>query len=229
MRTQPVRRKRRTDKEIFLDALTALSDQGERLVSNQALRERLGWEEPKYLRIKEQLVREQLINIGRGRGGSVGLKNRPDATALNVFVSYSHIDEEAKDQLLKHLQPLRRSRLIETWTDRQIKGGENWDDKIGQALEEADIILLIISIDFINSDYCYGIEMERSMEKHADGTARVIPLIYRNCMWSQAPFAGIQALPKDAKPITSWESIDDAFVNVVEGIKMVAEELLATG
>ena len=227
MHAQPARRKRRTDKEIFLDALTTQSDQGERLVSNQTLRERLGWEESKYLRIKEQLAREQLINIGRGRGGSVGLKNRPDATALNVFVSYSHIDERAKDELLKHLQPLTTSRLIEAWTDRQIKGGENWDDKIGQALEKADIILLIISIDFINSDYCYGIEMERAMEKHADGTARVIPVIYRNCMWSQAPFAGLQALPKDAKPVMSWESVDDAFVNIAEGIKTVAEELLS--
>lgn len=225
-RQRQTRRRRRTDKEIFLDQLTGLSNQGERLVSNQALREQLGWDEAKYARIKEQLSREQLINVGRGRGGSVGLKSRPGALALKIFISYSHVDEAAKVALLKHLKPLIRMNLIETWDDAQIRAGERWDKRISTELNSADLIILLISIDFINSEYCYGIEMERALERDAEGTARVLPVICRSCMWSQAPFAALQALPKDGKPIATWPSDDDAFVNVVEGIRTIPEELL---
>jgi len=224
----PRRRGRRTDKELFLAALTELSEQGQRLVSNQALRERLVWEPQKYLRIKEQLSSENVLVIGRGRGGSVGLASAPGTPALNLFISYSHGDETAKDEILKHIQPLQRMKLIEEWHDRQIMPGEEWGNRISDRLNAADIILLIISIEFINSKYCYDIEMERAMERHEEGSARVIPIIYRNCIWQYAPFAKLQALPRDAKPVCSWGNLDDAFVDVTEGIKKVAEELLGT-
>ncbi|MFO1184680.1 MAG: toll/interleukin-1 receptor domain-containing protein [Bauldia sp.] len=220
-------RRRRTDKELLIDKLTELSEGGQQLVSNQAVRDELRWDEDKYYRIREQLMREQLLIFGRGRGGMVGLRNQPDLPALKVFVSYSRVDELGKDGLLKHLRPLTRMKLIETWNDAQILAGEDWGNRISEELERADIILLLISIDFINSEYCYGIEMERAIERHQTGGARLIPVIYRPCIWGHAPFASIQALPKDAKPITSWMSSDEGFASVAQGVKAVAEELLS--
>jgi hypothetical protein len=88
------------------------------------------------------------------------------------------------------------------------------------------IILLLISIDFINSEYCYDTEMERAMERHQKGEARVIPIILRSCLWQYAPFAKLQALPKDAKAVQSWSDRDEALTDIVDGIGKVAEELL---
>lgn len=220
-------RRRRTDKELFSDRLRRFYGENQQLVSNRALREALGWDEIKYNRIKDQLNRENLIVIGRGRGGSVGLVNAPDSIALRFFISYSHADETAKKNLLKHLEPLKKMKLIETWDDRRINAGENWGEGIAGALNEADVILLLISVDFINSNYCYDVEMERAMERHSLGQARVVPIIYRNCLWHHMPFAKFQALPKDALPIVSWRNEEDAYVNVVEGLKLVAEEILS--
>jgi hypothetical protein len=95
-----------------------------------------------------------------------------------------------------------------------------------EAEEDWNIILLLISIDFINSEYCYDTEMERAMERHQKGEARVIPIILRSCLWQYAPFAKLQALPKDAKAVQSWSDRDEALTDIVDGIGKVAEELL---
>jgi hypothetical protein len=148
------------------------------------------------------------------------------AEALNVFISYSHADEQAKDDLLKHLEPLRRLEIIKAWHDRMLKPGEDWGKKISDSLEKADIVLLLVSIDFINSPYCYDIELDRAIERHTTGECVVIPVILRSCMWKSTPFGTIQAVPKDGRPVSLWPDRDDAFVNVAEGIKQTAEELL---
>jgi hypothetical protein len=136
------------------------------------------------------------------------------------------VDEHAKNDLLKHLEPLRRLEIIKAWNDRMLKPGEEWGRKISDNLEKADIILLLVSIDFINSPYCYDIELDRAIERHTDGECSVIPVILRSCMWKSTPFGTIQAVPKDGRPVSLWPDRDEAFVNVVEGIKQVAEELL---
>jgi TIR domain len=147
---------------------------------------------------------------------------------LTVFVSYTHTDEEYKADLLKHLEPLRRRQLIDAWHDGKIKAGEQWDKTITSNLDAADIILLLVSIDFINSTYCYEVELERALERHEAGSARVVPIILRPCMWQKAPFASLQVLPKDARAVSLWLNRDEALVNVAEGIRQVAEELLAS-
>jgi hypothetical protein len=219
-------RKRRTYRELFLVKLKELAGGEPKLISNAALRTALGWEdEDRYRRIKRQLLDEGIIIAGRGRGGAVGLADVTNE-GLKLFISYSHSDEELKDELIKHLEPLRHRNMIEEWHDRKISAGKEWGKEISKELSSADIILLLISIDFINSEYCYGTEMERAIERHQKGEARVIPIILRSCLWQYAPFAKLQALPKDAKAVQSWSDRDEALTDIVDGIGKVAEELL---
>ena len=105
---------------------------------------------------------------------------------------------------------LRRRRLIKTWHDRRIIPGQDWESSIDRQLDESDIILLLVSPDFIASDYCYGRELVRAMDKHERNESMVIPIIVRPVQWSDAPFARLQVTPKDGNPITSWSNQDVA-------------------
>ena len=225
MATKKTARNRRTQTQMFLDGLKQLGG-GKQLIGNITLREKLSWDENKYRRIHRDLVGQQKVIPGRGKGGSVMLANLPGTKGLSVFISYAHADENFRNDLVKHLDPLRRLGLIETWHDRKIKPGEVWDRAISTNLEKAQIILLLVSIDFINSEYCYDVELERALERHDNGQAKVIPIILRACMWQQTPFAKLQALPKDAQAVTLWPDRDAAFVNVAEGIRQAAKDLL---
>lgn len=144
---------------------------------------------------------------------------------VEIFFSYAHEDEELRDQLAKHLKLMERQGLIESWYDREITGGQEWQGQIDQHLESADVILLLISSDFIASDYCSDIEMKRAMERHAEGKARVIPVILRDADWKEAPFGKLQAYPKNAQPITSWDNRDEAFAHVARGIRGIVSEI----
>ncbi len=147
---------------------------------------------------------------------------------LEIFCSYSHRDEELRKELKKHLKMLERRGLVTVWHDRQIGAGEEWKDKIDEHLESADIILLLISPDFIDSDYCYDIEMTRAMERHEAREARVIPIFLRHVNWKGAPFGKIQGLPTNIKPVTSWPDKDEAFEIVSSGVEKLVEVLLAS-
>jgi len=145
--------------------------------------------------------------------------------AVRLFYSYSHKDETMRNELETHLKLLQRQGLIDTWHDRKIEAGEEWKRKIDENLERADIILLLVSADFIASDYCYEIEMKRALERHEKDEARVIPVILRDCKWNNTPFAKLQALPKDSKAVKKWTDKDSAWRNVAEGIERVVEEI----
>lgn len=144
---------------------------------------------------------------------------------VSVFFSYSHQDEALRNQLEKHLSALRRQGVISTWHDRRIGAGKEFKREISQNLEQAEIILLLISPDFIASDYCYDIEMERAIERHKDGTARVIPVILRPCDWKELPFGELQAAPTDGKPVTRFPDQDEAFLDVTNAIKNAIREM----
>jgi hypothetical protein len=221
---------RRTNAELFLDKLRKKSNGEQKLIGNKALLEALGWDAEKYGRIKAQLLDADKIIGGRGKGGSVAIADAPDSTttALDLFISYSHADEDLKNKLVKHLEPLKRLNLIAEWHDRQIKAGEDWGKTISDRLEKAKIILLLVSIDFINSKYCYDIELEKALELHYQKKALVIPIVLRFCMWQHTSFAKIQALPKDAKAICSWPDQDEAMTSVAEGVKLAAETIRAS-
>ncbi len=129
--------------------------------------------------------------------------------------------------LKTHLMPLQRQGLIALWSDADINAGEDWQTEIEKHLNTAGMILLLVSPDFIASDYCYSTEMAQAMVRHARQEARVVPIILRPTHWKGTPFAVIQALPKDARPITRWESEDDALYDVVERLEIVINELQA--
>ena len=145
--------------------------------------------------------------------------------AAKVFISYSHADKILKQELLKHLMPLKRLHLIETWTDLEINPGDEWDKEISKSLDSAEIVLLLISIDFINSEYCYDVELQQAIARHQEKQTRVIPVILRPCMWKHTPFAKFQALPNNAKAVITWQNQDDALSNVAERVYKIAKEI----
>jgi internalin A len=145
--------------------------------------------------------------------------------AIRLFYSYSHKDEGLSNELQTHLKLLQRLGFIDTWHDRKIEAGDEWKRKIDENLERADIILLLVSANFIASDYCYEKEMKRALERHEKGEARVVPVIVRDVNWMGAPFAKLQALPKDGKAVTKWKDKDSAWRNVSEGIERVVVEM----
>ena len=140
---------------------------------------------------------------------------------LEVFYSYAHEDEASRDELEKHLSLLKRSGLIVGWHDRRISAGDEWRDQIDAHARSAQIILLLISPDFLASDYCYDVEMKLALERHARHEARVIPIILRPVDWTVAPFSKLQALPRDGRAVTSWANRDEAFANIAQGIREV--------
>jgi tetratricopeptide (TPR) repeat protein len=146
---------------------------------------------------------------------------------LELFYSYSHKDEDLRDELETHLSMLKRQKVIGQWHDRGIPAGQEWGGEIDEHLKGADIILLLVSANFLASDYCYDIELKLAMERHEKGEARVVPVILRPCDWSGAPFGKLQALPKNAKPVTTWANQDEAFTDIAKGIRHAAEDLLA--
>jgi hypothetical protein len=143
----------------------------------------------------------------------------------SVFFSYSHVDEALRDQLEKQLAVLKRQGVIDVWHDRRIGAGEDFAKAIDQHIETDDIILLLVSSDFLNSDYCYEKEMMRAMERHASGEAIVIPVILRACDWHSTPFGALNAVPRDGQPITKFPDRDEALLEVAKAVRAAAERL----
>ncbi|MFN0086167.1 MAG: TIR domain-containing protein [Blastocatellia bacterium] len=150
---------------------------------------------------------------------------RPIDEPIQVFVSYSHKDEALRDALNTHLSALKRQRVINAWDDRRLLPGAEWAAEIDDRVEQARVILLLISPDFLASDYCHEIEMTRALERHERGEAVVIPIILRPCDWKGELFGRLHVLPKDARAVTLWPNQDEAFMNVAEGIRAAIESM----
>jgi tetratricopeptide (TPR) repeat protein len=145
--------------------------------------------------------------------------------SATIFYSYAHTDEHLRDKLASHLNSLERQGLISAWHDRKIIPGTDWAKTIDIHLNESSIILLLVSPNFINSNYCYGIEMQRAIERHDANEARVIPILLRPVHWQGTPIARFQVLPTNAKSITEWRNRDKALADVVKGIQAAIEDL----
>jgi TIR domain len=140
-----------------------------------------------------------------------------------LFYSYSHKDLKLRQSLEEHLSVMQRQGLISGWHDRKITAGKERNETIDKNLNEAHIILLLISSSFLASDYCWGVEMKRTLERHERGEATVIPVILRKCDWRGAPFGKLQVLPRNGKAITSWKNRDEAFTEVAFDIRRTLE------
>jgi hypothetical protein len=145
--------------------------------------------------------------------------------AVRLFISYAHEDEEHRKSLERHLAILRRQDRIDVWHDRRIAPGAAWGSEIDRHLEQADITLLLVSASFLASDYCWDVEMEQAIARHDRGEGIVVPIIVMECDWRQAPFARLQALPRDGKPVTSWKWADEAWSDVARGVRHLVDSV----
>jgi hypothetical protein len=144
---------------------------------------------------------------------------------LRVFLSYSHADEQLRRKLETHLAMLKRSGEIDVWHDRELVVGDHLDGEISQYLESADLIIFLVSADFLASYYCYEREMTRAMERVAASTARVAPIVVRACDWKSAPFAQYVLSPTDAKPVVEHADIDAAFLTIVNELRRAIDKI----
>ena len=147
---------------------------------------------------------------------------------ISIFICYARKDEALLNELKAHLKSLQREGYISLWYDRDISIGTEWEPQIMHHLNTARMVLLLVSPDFMNSDYCYSIEMKRALERHKKGQARVIPIILRPVFWHGKLLGKLQALPTDGKPVTDpyWHDKDRAFYDITQGIYQVVEELM---
>ncbi|AWM58424.1 toll/interleukin-1 receptor domain-containing protein [Stutzerimonas kunmingensis] len=141
-----------------------------------------------------------------------------------VFISYSHKDEAHREDLEDHLSMLKRKEIISIWHDRKIIPGDDWKGSIDENLDSADIIIFLVSPSFLASSYCLDVEVKRAIERHAEGSAKIISIIVRPCDWHECDFSKYQAVPKDAKAITLWENKDSAWLDAVTGLKKYITE-----
>jgi hypothetical protein len=144
-----------------------------------------------------------------------------------VFYSYSHKDKALRDELETHLKILVREGVIEEWHDQQIPPGGDWESAIDSSLESAQVILLLVSANFMASDYCFGKELQSALELHRLGRSVVVPVIVHPCDWQSSPIGTLRALPKGGKPVTTWRNRHEAWNDVARGIRQVVNSLSA--
>ena len=137
-----------------------------------------------------------------------------------IFISYSKTDAEYLRQLENHLSVLKRQRYIATWHDRKLIPGEEWDGKIRKELEEADIILFLVSSDFLATDYIWDIEMKRAVELYEKEKAIVVPIVVRDCDWEESPLGKFTS-PEKALVISKSKDIDEAWKKIVKELKRI--------
>ncbi|MCC6459467.1 MAG: toll/interleukin-1 receptor domain-containing protein [Saprospiraceae bacterium] len=137
---------------------------------------------------------------------------------LKIVSSYSHVDREYLGKFDKFWQPLRAESAVVSWTDRGILAGQVWDDLIKKAFQEADVYLFLLSADALASEYINTVEIKIATERSATGSAAIIPIIVRPCLWQYTAFKHLQALPSGGKAISTWANEDEALLDVAGGL-----------
>jgi hypothetical protein len=143
---------------------------------------------------------------------------------IKAFVSCAQEDRELQKRFVRSLIPLMRKKNIELY-DGIVSAGTEWQPVINTYLNSCQLILLLISPDFLASDYCCSQEMQRAVDRHDSGEVLVIPIILRPTDWHDAPFSKLQVLPTDGKPVTTWHNRDKAFYEITKGIRQAIEKL----
>jgi hypothetical protein len=146
---------------------------------------------------------------------------------INVFYSYAHADEPFRETLVDHLAALQEEGVISQWHDRQIVPSADWRHEISTQLSRAHIVLFLVSPAFMQSPYCTGVEVQQAVELHWHNRCRIIPVIlHPTPNWTSTAFGSFQALPKGAKPISSWSRPEMAFYDVALGIRAVCKDIV---
>jgi hypothetical protein len=139
-----------------------------------------------------------------------------------IFISYSHKDEEWKERVESHLGVLARQGLLDFWSDRKIDVGDEWFSAIEKEINQADAAILLISANFLNSDFILKEEVSRLLERRRNGGMRIIPLIIKPCAWKKVQWlSSLQARPKDGRPLSSGTEyqIDSDLASFAEEIE----------
>jgi len=146
-------------------------------------------------------------------------ENNPTTNPVKkVFISYSHKDEDAMKELDRFLGPLVRDGKISIWTDRKILPGQTWKNEILRELESADLTLLLISANFLDSDFINTEEIPRAFKRMDEHGKHVVPIILNYCLWDITPIKELQATPKDGRPIADFPNSAQAWNEVARGI-----------
>lgn len=183
-----------------------------------------------FKEVQKELILKAVLedNLGTLKtDSSVNAQKKYQKQKIEIFLSYSDKDESLCELLLSHLSPLRRLDVIKHWHHHQIIAGQNWVNETIKYLDTAQVILLLISSDFIDSDYCFSDQLKRAMERHTAGTARVIPILLRNVDYVGMPFEKLEPLPQNRCPVksSSWQNWDEAFEHIARGVRAVIEEM----
>ncbi len=138
-------------------------------------------------------------------------------------MSYSHKDMSYKEELLSHLSPLIRLNEVMVWEDGQILPGKKWNSEISLHLNDADVVLCLISSDFISSEFCYSVELKEALDEHEKNRKVIIPILIRKCYWDKLPIAEIQGVPQP--PISSQANPDEGWSEVIEKVDKTLSEI----
>jgi TIR domain len=223
-----------TRKENFLSKLAEMHEATTKGVTNANLRAQFSWNDKTFNNTRQALLDEGRIKKGTGQGGKTILVDTPnaknvEASKLKVFISYSHQDKTHKLELEKHLKPLERLGLVEKWSDKKIKAGQNLKNEIDANLATANLILLLISIDFVNSHWCFDLEMDEALRRQALNEVIVVPVILRPCLWEGLPFSESLVLPAGGQAVESFSNREDAYLQVAKAIQLHATSFRENG
>jgi internalin A len=174
------------------------------------------------LKVQEFLNGVDLPTLAAESRSRSGKEREPAEAPVQLFISYSHKDELLRNQLETHLKLLQRQKLLSTWHERKIDAGEERAEVLAKQLDQAEVILLLVSADYLASENSDA-EMHAALERHQAGKAVVIPVILRDVNWDRAPFAKLEPLPTNKRPVTRWPDRDSAWRDVSEGIERVIE------
>lgn len=145
-------------------------------------------------------------------------------TPVRVFISYARRDEVHRRELDNHLKHLEREGVIEAWSDGLIEPGQEWEASIRERLAAAQIVVLVVSAEFLGSEWCAH-EMAGALERHDAGEARVIPVLLGPCLWKRSPLAKLQMVPRNAVPALTFAHRDEAWSEAAEAIADAAEQI----
>ncbi len=144
---------------------------------------------------------------------------------IKIFIAYSRKDTDFLNDLRIFLWPLENNQSIKIWYDGEIIPGQVWENEIKQALHTAEIFLLLVSANSLASDYFYNKEVSNALERHHKGESIVIPVILKPSGWRETDLASLQALPQNGKPVTLWNSKDEAYESIYEGLKSAIKRI----
>ena len=171
-------------------------------------------------------IKTRLAEIQDDRLSLLPLVTPRAADAVTVFVSYAHADERLRKKLGRQLSVLEHEGIVAMWHDRMIGAGTEWAGAIDDRLDAARVILLLVSPDFIDSKYCRDVELKHALVRHERREALVVPIILRPVSFKNMPFAKLQALPRDAKPVMTWSNVDTALVDVTDGLRSAIQQFV---